>query len=139
MRPTTDTERVLEALRAAGGRGLHSHDIRRRGLSGNPSQRMSDLQDLGYVIEAQRENVGRRPGTRYFLKRDVGAGAGRPEGNFFVDSSGAGSGGAQSGARGARSGPHPSPDADGPRSAALFELPAESPQDPLRDGELEAA
>lgn len=72
----TDCERFLAALREAGPQGLHSHDARRQGLSGNPSQRAADLEAKGYAIRRQRENRGKRPGVRFFLVGSVGIGAG---------------------------------------------------------------
>ena len=79
----TDRDRVLQALREAGSTGLHSTAMRRRGLTGNPSQRIAELRDRGYRIEATskpwKDGEGkRRPGTTYTLisEPDPGLGAG---------------------------------------------------------------
>jgi len=63
----TDNERLLTAPRARGPVGIHSHEIRKLGISGNPSQRISELEEAGYSIEHKREHKGRRPGVRYTL------------------------------------------------------------------------
>lgn len=69
---TTDRDRVLARLR----RGpVHSTEIRRSGLSGNPSQRIAELRDLGHHITAESKpwkdaNGKRRPGTLYTLTLD---------------------------------------------------------------------
>jgi hypothetical protein len=63
----TDNQRILVALEEAGPTGLHSHDLRRQGYSGNPSQRCKDLVSKGYEISTRREPVGRRPGSRFWL------------------------------------------------------------------------
>lgn len=79
----TDCERIAAKLKTLGSRGLHSHEIRKLGFSGNPSQRITELEDQGYEIRHVREHVGRRPGTRYFLisepgQKAAGVGAGSP-------------------------------------------------------------
>lgn len=63
----TDTQRLLIALQARGPKGIYSHEIRKLGISGNPSQRVADLEALGYEIDHRREHKGRRPGVRYTL------------------------------------------------------------------------
>jgi hypothetical protein len=63
----TDCEKVLTALRARGKAGIHSHEIRRLGFSGNPSQRVTELEEQGFEISHVREHKGRRPGIRYLL------------------------------------------------------------------------
>lgn len=70
----TDAARML-ALLEAHPAGVHSHDLRSKGISGNPSQRAADLEAKGHKLERVRENRGKRPGTRYKL---VGVGAGVP-------------------------------------------------------------
>jgi len=62
-----DRDRILTALKARGSQGIHSHEIRRLGLSGHPSMRISELEERGYSIEHHREHKGRRPGVRYVL------------------------------------------------------------------------
>lgn len=65
----TQRDRVLAALKAAGQVGLHTHDMRGEPLwVGNPSERVRELRDLGYTIEAVRERRGDANGTRYTLK-----------------------------------------------------------------------
>jgi hypothetical protein len=73
----TDCDRLLAALKAAGPRGLHSHDIRRQGLSGNPSQRVTELQARGFAVSSTRENRGKRPGARYIYNGTAGVDAGK--------------------------------------------------------------
>ena len=86
----TDRQRMLELLREAGDRGVHTHDLRRLGVSGNPSQRATDLEQLdGCMIRRVRERRGRRPGSRFFLvsePREVARDpvpAGDPGGTLF--------------------------------------------------------
>lgn len=67
-----DRERVLLALREAGPRGLHSTVMRRTGLTGNPSQRVAELREMGYRIEAKGQpwtdaNGKQRNGALYTL------------------------------------------------------------------------
>jgi hypothetical protein len=71
---SSDASRVLHLLERAGRAGVHSHELRRAGISGNPSQRIIDLQELGYEITSEREHVGRRPGARYKLVEPGAAG-----------------------------------------------------------------
>jgi hypothetical protein len=63
----SDTDRLRILLGAAGTLGVHSHEIRREGISGNPSQRAKDLVTRGIEVSKRRENVGRRQGIRYWL------------------------------------------------------------------------
>lgn len=63
----TDARRMYVLLRDAGAEGVHSHDLRRQGVSGNPSQRAKDIVSKGVAVSVRRENVGRRPGARYWL------------------------------------------------------------------------
>lgn len=79
IKQPTDNERLLIALRARGATGIHSHEIRKLGISGNPSQRISELEEQGFEISKVREHKGRRPGTRYTL---VGSSAGTQERAF---------------------------------------------------------
>ncbi len=66
-RGLTDARRMWVMLRDAGAAGVHSHELRRAGISGNPSQRAKDIADHGVAVATRRENVGRRPGARYWL------------------------------------------------------------------------
>jgi hypothetical protein len=72
----TDRDRLLALLRARGDRGVTTFEIRRRGISGNPSQRKADLEELGYLITVKPYSEGKRHGCRYTLVSDpVGVGA----------------------------------------------------------------
>lgn len=48
----TDTERILALLQRNGS--VTSYELRTMGLSGNPSERIRDLKDLGYDIGSDR-------------------------------------------------------------------------------------
>lgn len=65
----TDAKRML-ALLEAHPRGVHSHELRRLGISGNPSQRAADLEAQGHEIERKREFRNGRNGTLYKLVRN---------------------------------------------------------------------
>lgn len=67
----TDRDRVLARLREAGSRGVHSHDLRREGYTGNPSQRCNELADEGHTIRRVREARNGRPGVRFILDAGV--------------------------------------------------------------------
>lgn len=61
----TDTDRILEYLQGHGS--ITSYEIRVKGLSGNPSQRVTELQDRGYDITAERFQRDGRPCVNYKL------------------------------------------------------------------------
>ncbi len=63
----TDARQMYVMLRDSGPDGMHSHELRRRGVSGNPSQRAKDIVSRGVAVWTARENVGKRPGSRYWL------------------------------------------------------------------------
>lgn len=63
----SDTDRFVAFLAERRAEGLHSGEIRRLGISGNPSQRAKDAVDQGTGIFKARENVGRRQGVRFWL------------------------------------------------------------------------
>lgn len=69
----SDTDRVYRLLRERGARGVHTHELRTMGYSGNPSQRAADI-EAKYGVEVQRERKSRngRPGSVY---RIVGSSA----------------------------------------------------------------
>lgn len=69
----SDKLRLLQAFRDAGSTGLHSHDIRRAGLSGNPAQRVIELRLEGHVIEGEVEWRNGRNGKRWTLTHDAAA------------------------------------------------------------------
>lgn len=65
-RRPTDAERIWEALCAA-PYSLHSFDIRARLHSGNPSQRIAEIErDRGVAIPRHSEARNGRNGVRYF-------------------------------------------------------------------------
>ena len=62
---------VLRMLRAAGPVGVHTFELR-AAYVGNPSQRVSELEDEGHVIRHTRERLrGSAVGTRYVLVTDA--------------------------------------------------------------------
>lgn len=62
---------VLEALRAAGDRGIHTFELRRDYI-GNPSERIRELKADGHMIRAERERLrGQAWGVRYWLEHDA--------------------------------------------------------------------
>ena len=63
---------VLQRLREAGPRGIHTFQLRKEYV-GNPSQRIAELEALGYVIQSVRERPApdRALGARYTLVRDI--------------------------------------------------------------------
>lgn len=65
---------VLRMLRDAGPAGVHTTDLR-RAYVGNPSQRVADLEERGYIISHERERspYGTSMGTRYRLVRELHA------------------------------------------------------------------
>jgi hypothetical protein len=67
----TDAQRLWVLLRRAGSEGVHSHDIRAEGISGNPSQRAKDVTSKGQQVFTAREPRGKRPGSRYWLAADA--------------------------------------------------------------------
>lgn len=79
----TDLQRMLALLRERGERGAHTSEIRKLGISGNPSQRRIEALDLGFDISSERESytdlAGKtRPGARFVLlgepESDAGCG-----------------------------------------------------------------
>ena len=119
----TDAQRLLVALREAGPKGLHSHDIRRQALTANPSQRAADLEAKGHSIERIRENRGKRPGTRYKL---VGVGSANREGDHAVVAAPLDRPGVLSNCISTPDGARSSCAADSGEPARLFALPSES-------------
>lgn len=72
-----DRDVVLLVLRDKGS--VHSHDLRRGGFTGNPSERVRELRSLGHTISAKREPRGkgrRRNGVLFTLLFEVGGSAG---------------------------------------------------------------
>lgn len=66
----TDCERLLHMFSVAGSTGVFSGDIRDNGISGNPSQRIADLEKKGYTFRGQREpypSSNRRHGKRWWI------------------------------------------------------------------------
>lgn len=67
MKLSPQQRRLLDALRAAGPRGIHTLDARAELKVGNPSQRREELQGLGWEIGSRVERRGRSHGARYWL------------------------------------------------------------------------
>jgi len=61
----TDAQRIAAYLEQHGS--VTSHEIRVKGLSGNPSQRTRELRDQGYEIDTERFQREGRPCCRYTL------------------------------------------------------------------------
>jgi hypothetical protein len=61
----TDTDRIEAYLLEHGS--ITSYEIRVKGLSGNPSQRVTELQDRGHHITAERFQRDGRPCVTYTL------------------------------------------------------------------------
>lgn len=76
----TQRERVLQMLRQAGSRGIHTFELRRE-FVGNPSQRIAELEAEGHRITHTRERLhGDAVGTRYRLvseQENTSTGAGQ--------------------------------------------------------------
>jgi hypothetical protein len=62
-----DRQRVLAYLEEHGE--VTSYEIRVKGLSGNPSQRINELRDEGHQIDGEDFRRDGRPCTRYTLRR----------------------------------------------------------------------
>ena len=63
----TDSQRMWQLLNRSQGRGMHSHELRAAGISGNPSQRAKDITSKGQQVWKLREPRNGRPGVRFFL------------------------------------------------------------------------
>lgn len=61
----TDSRRMWRLAAERGRAGLHSHDARKLGLTGNPSQRAKDIADH-VAFWTKRESRNGRPGSRYW-------------------------------------------------------------------------
>jgi hypothetical protein len=85
-RRITDKERVLAYLEEHGE--VTSYEIRIKGLSGNPSQRINELEDDGHKIDAEPFRRDGRPCVLYKLRQDCAAEG--PRGAVGVESSAAG-------------------------------------------------
>jgi hypothetical protein len=64
----TDARRMWKLMNDAGVTGMHSHDLRVQGISGNPSQRAKDIVSKGQPVFTAREARNGRPGSRYWLQ-----------------------------------------------------------------------
>lgn len=62
-----DTRRFYALVRDSGTDGFHSHDARRQGVSGNPSQRAKDIVTKGFAMWTARDSRNGRPGSLYWL------------------------------------------------------------------------
>jgi hypothetical protein len=67
-RELNDTRLMWKLMNEAGTAGKHSHDLRREGVTGNPSQRAKDITSKGFPVYTVAERRGRRPGSRYWLE-----------------------------------------------------------------------
>ena len=66
-RGPTDTQRLWTELHRAGRQGIHSFDIRAQLGMGNPSQRVSEIEDdHSCTVPRRREKRNGRMGVRYF-------------------------------------------------------------------------
>lgn len=61
---------LLRRLQEAGSHGLHSWELRYEGI-GNPSQRVTELEAEGHVVEHRSEPRDGCPGQRYVLVFDA--------------------------------------------------------------------
>lgn len=65
----SDTERMYKLLKERGPRGAHTHELRSMGYSGNPSQRVADIEaKYGVTVQRERESRNGRQGSRYRLQ-----------------------------------------------------------------------
>jgi hypothetical protein len=69
MKQPSDKDRILELLLNRGE--VDTFYLRRNGFSGNPSQRIREIKDMGFPIETERftRDDGRR-GARYKLVKE---------------------------------------------------------------------
>jgi hypothetical protein len=62
---TSQKDQVAHLLRARGAAGVHTFELRQAFIA-NPSERIRELQDHGWVIEHKDEKLhGKATGTRY--------------------------------------------------------------------------
>lgn len=70
----SDTDRMYRLLCERPG-GVHTHDLRKMGYSGNPSQRATDIErKYGVTVQRERERRNGRNGSRFKIA-GVGAGS----------------------------------------------------------------
>jgi hypothetical protein len=122
----SDTDRLIALLQDRRQIGLHTHEARKLGISGNPSQRAKDAVTAGTPLRKRRENVGRRQGMRLWLEEHAPIESDRVTPNR--ESSDPSSSAARNGTETA--GPDPAVVADrspAPVGDTLFEVPAERP------------
>lgn len=64
----SDRDRIRELLERRGPTGVTTFELRQQGYSGNPSQRIRELTDMGLTITSERfvRDDGRR-GAKYVL------------------------------------------------------------------------
>jgi len=133
----SDRDRILAALRNAGTQGMHSHDLRKLGYSGNPSQRVAELRDDGHRITGELERRNKRHGIRWWLIEEARVGNGAaPDSSSPVKSAASAPG--SSSVSGSAPG-HPAsvapPDREPARQPLAERLFMPPPLDPLRDPE----
>lgn len=74
----SDTDRMYRLL-CERPNGVHTHDLRKMGYSGNPSQRATDIErKYGVPVQRERERRNGRNGSRFKL---AGVGAGSDSGS----------------------------------------------------------
>lgn len=79
-RKTTQKEIVEHLLRARGDQGIHTFELRQMYI-GNPSERVRQLRELGWLIDSIDERFhGEAFGTRYRLIAEPEVPDGRGEG-----------------------------------------------------------
>jgi hypothetical protein len=66
MKKPSDKEKILNLLKTEGS--VDTFRLRRDGFSGNPSQRIREIKDMGYSISSERfTRPDGRSGARYTL------------------------------------------------------------------------
>jgi hypothetical protein len=63
----TDAQKLWCLMHDAQAAGVHSLDVRRQGVSGNPSARAKDIVSKGHAVWKAPERRGKRPGIRLWL------------------------------------------------------------------------
>lgn len=81
--------RLLDALRRAGARGIHTLEIRTQLRIGNPGERRKDLIRLGFGVSSTTERRGRTHGARYILISEPQTGGSNPSDGVPARRSGA--------------------------------------------------
>lgn len=85
----SDRDRMLALLKERGATGVTTFELRRSGVSGNPSQRKAELEERGHRIAVEPYTEGRRRGRRYILISEHQTGGSKPGERTPARSSGA--------------------------------------------------